>query len=159
MKKNIFTKNERVYANNIFSYQNVHACVEDCDLSSCNRRLKKTFTQPARRYFTFYRTITHKTVHTRTLGSCDRASWAKCEERENEKDATIRCLLSTSVSTCFGHDYAHLQENKDRVTAYGVLSWFCWMWLVASSARILQRSTPQPLPTTSSRTSSVHHMQ
>ena len=38
-----------------------------------------------------------------------------CEERENRQDATIRCLLSTSVSTCFGHHYAHLQENKDRV--------------------------------------------
>ena len=50
------------------------------------------------------------------LGSCDRASWAKCEEREkNQQDATIGCLLSTSVSTCFGHHYAHLQENKDRV--------------------------------------------
>jgi hypothetical protein len=36
----------------------------------------------------------------------------RCEERENQKDATIRCLLSTSVSTCFGHHYAHLQENK-----------------------------------------------
>jgi len=46
-----------------------------------------------------------------TLGSCDRASLANCEERENQQDATIRCLLSTSVSTCFGHHYAHLQEN------------------------------------------------
>ena len=33
----------------------------------------------------------------------------------------MRCLLSTSVSTCFGYHYVHLQENKDRVTAYGVL--------------------------------------
>ena len=54
-----------------------------------------------------------------------------CEERENQQDATIRCLLSTSVPTCFRHHYAHLQEIKDRVTAYGVLRWFCWMWLVA----------------------------
>jgi hypothetical protein len=47
------------------------------------------------------------------------------EEREkNQQDATIRCLLSTSVSTRFGHHYAHLQENKDRVTAFGVLLWF-----------------------------------
>ena len=37
------------------------------------------------------------------LGSYDRASWAKCEDRENQKDATIICLLPTSVSTCFGH--------------------------------------------------------
>jgi len=37
-----------------------------------------------------------------------------CEERENQQDATIRCLLSNSVSTCFGHHYAHLQDNKGR---------------------------------------------
>jgi glycerol-3-phosphate acyltransferase PlsY len=37
----------------------------------------------------------------------------------------------TSVSTCFGHYYAYLQENKGSVTAFGVLFWFCWMWLVA----------------------------
>jgi hypothetical protein len=53
------------------------------------------------------------------------------KREKNQQDATIRCLLSTSVSTCFGHHYAHLQESKDRVTAYGVLLWFCWMWLVA----------------------------
>ena len=31
---------------------------------------------------------------------------------KNQHDATMRCLLSTSVSTCFGHHYYHLQENK-----------------------------------------------
>jgi len=36
------------------------------------------------------------------------------EERENQQDVTIRCLLSTSVSTCFGHHYVHLQENMLR---------------------------------------------
>ena len=97
-------------------------------------------------------------------------------ERENQQDATIRCLLLTFVSTCFGHHYAHLQENKDRVTAYSVLLWFCWMWLVAvvrhclvgcehcegfsvqrllnrnlHSTRNLQRSASQPLPTTSNK--------
>jgi len=50
---------------------------------------------------------------------------------KNQQDTTVRYLLSTSVSTRFGHRYAHLQENKDRVTAYGVLRWFCWLWLVA----------------------------
>jgi len=25
----------------------------------------------------------------------------------------------------------HLWENKGPVTAFGVLFWFCWMWLVA----------------------------
>jgi len=42
-------------------------------------------------------------------------------EREDQQDATIRCLLLTSVSTCFGLHYAHLQENKGPVTAFGVL--------------------------------------
>jgi hypothetical protein len=41
-----------------------------------------------------------------------------------------QCSLTIN-STCFGHHYAHLQENKGPVTAYGVLLWFCWMWLVA----------------------------
>ena len=53
-------------------------------------------------------------------------------KREDQQDATIRCLLLTSVSTCFGHHYAHLQENKCPVTAFGVLFCFCWMWLVAA---------------------------
>ena len=56
---------------------------------------------------------------------------------EDQQDATIRCLLLTSVSTCFGHHYAHLQENKGPVTAFGVLLWFCWMWLVAVVGRCL----------------------
>ena len=42
-------------------------------------------------------------------------------KREDQQDATITCLLLTSVSTCFGHHYAHLQENKGPVTAFGVL--------------------------------------
>ena len=54
---------------------------------------------------------------------------------ENQQDATIRCLLLTSVSTCFGQHYAHLQENKGPVTAFVVLFWFCWMWLVAVVGR------------------------
>ena len=45
------------------------------------------------------------------------------------------CLLLTSVSTCFGHHYAHLQENKCPVTTFGVLFWFCWMWLEAVVGR------------------------
>ena len=41
-------------------------------------------------------------------------------KREDQQDATIRCFLLTPVSTCFGHHYAHLQENKGPVTAFGV---------------------------------------
>ena len=58
-------------------------------------------------------------------------------KRGDQQDATIRCLLLTSVSTCFGHHYAHLQENKGPVTAFGVLFWFYWMWLVAVVGRCL----------------------
>jgi len=29
-------------------------------------------------------------------------------------------LVIDTVSTCFGHLYAHLQEKRPRVTAYGV---------------------------------------
>ena len=43
----------------------------------------------------------------------------------------------SSASTCFGHHYAHLQENKGPITAFGVLFWFCWMWLVAVVGRCL----------------------
>ena len=64
-------------------------------------------------------------------------SYEQNMKREDQQDATIRCLLLTSVSTCFGHHYAHLQENKGPVTAFGVLFWFCWMWLVAVVGRYL----------------------
>ena len=62
---------------------------------------------------------------------------SKVWREKNQQDATIRCLLLTSISTCFGHHYAHLQENKGPVTAFGVLFWFCWMWLVAVVGRCL----------------------
>ena len=61
-------------------------------------------------------------------------------KRKDQQDATIRCLLLTSVSTCFGHHYAHLQENKGPITAFVVLFWFCWMWLVAVVGRCLAGS-------------------
>ena len=44
-------------------------------------------------------------------------------------------FIFNNFSTCFGHHYAHLQENKTYVTACGVLRWFCWMWLVAVVGR------------------------
>jgi hypothetical protein len=59
------------------------------------------------------------------------------KREKNQQDATIRCLLLTSISTCFGHHYAHLQEIKEPVTEFGVLLWFCWIWLVAEVGRCL----------------------
>jgi hypothetical protein len=47
-------------------------------------------------------------------------------KKEDQQEAAIRCLLLTSVSECFGHHYAHLQEIKGPVTAFGV----CWSGLV-----------------------------
>jgi len=44
-------------------------------------------------------------------------------------------FIINTVSTCFEHHYAHLQETKTCVTARGVLRWFCWMWLVAVVGR------------------------
>jgi len=44
-------------------------------------------------------------------------------------------FIINNFSTCFGHHYAHLQENKTCVTARGVLRSFCWMWLVAVVGR------------------------
>ena len=60
-------------------------------------------------------------------------------KREDHQDATIRCLLLTCVSTYFGNHCAHLQENKGPVTAFGVLFWFCWMWLVAVDGSVEQK--------------------
>jgi hypothetical protein len=46
---------------------------------------------------------------------------SKAWREKNQQDATIRCLLITSISTCFGDHYAHLQKNKEPVTGFGVL--------------------------------------
>ena len=56
-------------------------------------------------------------------------------KREDQQDATVRFLLLTCVSTCFGHHYARLLVSKGPVTAFGVLFWFCWVWLVADVGR------------------------
>ena len=74
------------------------------------------------------RTGSHWTHSFRFLWPC---IVSKVWRQKNQQDATIRCSLLTSVSTCFGHHYVHLQENKGSVTAFVVLFWFCWMWLVA----------------------------
>jgi len=52
-----------------------------------------------------------------------------CEVRE-KINKMQQMFIFNNFSTCFGHHYAHLQENKTYVTVCGVLHWFCWMWLV-----------------------------
>ena len=44
----------------------------------------------------------------------------RMKREKNQHDATIRCLLLTSVSTCFGQHYVHLQENKEHVLMHTV---------------------------------------
>ena len=78
-------------------------------------------------------TNTNKTIF-RFLWPC---IVSKLWREKNQKDATIRRLLLTSISTCFGNHYAHLQKNKEPVSAFGVLFWFCWMWLVTVVGRCL----------------------
>ena len=70
------------------------------------------------------------------LDSCDRALWSNCEERKPTRCNNQMFIIAT-VSTCFRHHFAHLQEIKDCVTAFGVLFWFCWMWLVAVVGRCI----------------------
>ena len=117
-------------------------------------------------------------IYVTALGFCDRPSWANCEVREKtnkmqQLDVYYQHFLNMfQASLCPSSG-----EQRPCVTAHGVLHWFCWMWLVAvvehcivgcvhcesnsnlHSARTLQHSAPQPLPTTSSRTSAAHHVQ
>jgi len=77
----------------------------------------------------------------RTLGFCDRASWANCEERERERERKpTRCNNQMFIiNFCLNLFRASLcpssGEQRPCVTACGVLCWFCWMWLVAVVGR------------------------
>jgi len=65
-------------------------------------------------------------------------------------------FIINTFSTCFGHHYAHLQENKACVTARGVLRWFCWMWLVAVVGRCVVGCED---PTKQRPTTATNHIQ
>ena len=56
-------------------------------------------------------------------------------ERENQQDATIRCLLSTLSQHVSGIIMHIIRRIRPCVTACGVLRWFWWMWLVAVVGR------------------------
>jgi len=71
------------------------------------------------------RCVKPKTISFRSFRFLWSCIVSKVWREKTQQDATIRCLLLKSVSTCFGHHYAHLQENKGPVTAFGVLFWFC----------------------------------
>ena len=71
-------------------------------------------------------------------------------------------FIFNNFSTCFGHHYAHLQENKTYVTACGVLRWFCWLWLVAFVGRWVigcEHCEGYCYPTTQRPTAATNHNQ
>jgi len=80
-------------------------------------------------------------------------------EGENQQDATVRCLLSTLNQNVSGIIMTIFRRTK--TVCY--CTWCAALVLLdvvgLHSAHTLQRSAPQPLPTTSSRTSAAHHMQ
>ena len=101
----------------------------------------------------------------------------KCKQTE-KTNKMQQMFIFNNISTCFGHHYAHLQENKTcycmwcaalvllDVVGSGCGALPCGLWALwrllfdyLHSAHTLQGSAPQPLPTTSSRTSTAHHMQ
>jgi len=59
-------------------------------------------------------------------------------------------FIINTFSTCFGHHYAHLQENKTCVTARGVLRSFYRMWWGA----VMRKH-----PTTQRPTTATNHIE
>ena len=75
--------------------------------------------------------LTHTHTHTHTKAVCFMFLWPCIVSKAWKKNTNnlqqyrwfiinSRCWLLTTVSTCFGHLYAHHQEKRPRVTAYGV---------------------------------------
>ena len=58
----------------------------------------------------------------KTLCSNDRASFISKYVLDQLDATNGDLLLIIIISTCFGHLYAHRQENRLRSTAYGCLS-------------------------------------
>ena len=72
---------------------------------------RNSHTSLQNRKITFFFTLTFTadlTAHCATSGTRNikQAKLYVMLKREDQQDATIRCLLLTSVSTCFGHHYA-----------------------------------------------------
>jgi hypothetical protein len=64
-----------------------------------------------------------------------RRVWKKISQslkvnRENQQDATNSMfIMKLSISTCFGHHYAHHQENKAVSFCMRCSAWACRLWL------------------------------
>jgi len=80
------------------------------------------------------------------LGSCDRASWAKCEERENQQDATIRCLLSTLSQHVSGIVMPILRRTKTVCYCIWCPALRCKMRALLASYNAAPHNRYQPHP-------------
>ena len=81
---------------------------------------------------------------------------------QKQKDLTIRSLLLPYVLTCIRHHYAHLQQNKDPVTALWCI-FVCFLDVVLAlvGRRLVgceHYEVPQPLPTIYKKPN-IHQMQ
>ena len=69
-------------------------------------------------------------------------------KRENQQDATNSMLIiKLSVSTCFGHHYAHHQENKTVSYCMRCSAWVCRLWMAVVLCSC-EGSSTRPQPTT-----------
>jgi len=80
-----------------------------------------TFYRPFTLYGTKYKTIRNEQFGGMGEKLSDKLD-VKCGGREREKTNKMQQsdIYYQLVSTCFGHNYAHLQENKDRVLLHTV---------------------------------------
>jgi len=95
--------------------------------------------------------------------------WAEHKvKRENQQHATNSMfIIKLSISTCFGHHYAHHQENKTVSYCMQCSAWVCRLWscgavctvwqLLFDTAHTVHNGAPQdhsqPQPTHPGRTS------
>ena len=77
-------------------------------------------------------------------------------KRDDQQDATNSMfIIKLSISTCFGHHYAHHQENKAVSYCMRRSAWVCRLWLAVvlwSCVVSSRRSHSQPQPTHPGRT-------
>jgi len=71
-------------------------------------------------------------------------------KREKQQNATNSMfIIKLSVSTCFGHHYAHHQENKTVSYCMRCSAWVCRLWLAVV---LWSCVVSQPQPTHPGRT-------
>jgi len=65
-------------------------------------------------------------------------------KRGNRQDATNSMfIIKLSISTCFGHHYAHHQENKTVSCSMRCSAWVCRLWLAVHTMHTAHDAAPQ----------------